>query len=131
MKKKWKAGKIAAIIFLVVIAIMAITMFSTAKKDMDALSYYRVDAGQVKDGTYNGIAETTLVKAEVEVEVKNHKITEIRLTRHDNGLGAKAESILKDMVDENTYEVDGVSGATLSSEVIKSAVSDALQKGKE
>lgn len=38
------------------------------------------------------------------------------------------KSITKDMIHMNTYEVDTVSGATSSSQVIESAVSDALTK---
>ena len=48
---------------------------------------------------------------------------------HQNGLGAKAEAITEDIIAQNDYDVDGVSGATLSSEAIKSAVSKALKKG--
>ena len=78
---------------------------------------------------YLGKAETTFVKVEVEVEVIDHKIVKSNLVKHDNGLGKKAERIIEDMISLNTYEVDAVSGATSSSEVIKSAVSDALAKG--
>jgi hypothetical protein len=43
-------------------------------------------------------------------------------------MGSKAESITETMVTRNSYDVDAVSGATLSSEAIKSAVSKALKK---
>ena len=41
-----------------------------------------------------------------------------------------AEAIVADMVEKNRYGVDAVSGATLSSEAIKSAVSKALYAGQ-
>ena len=48
---------------------------------------------------------------------------------HQNGLGQSANAIVNEMLDKNTYEVDAISGATVSSEVIINAVNDALLKG--
>ena len=84
---------------------------------------------QVADGTYEGTAETPLVKVTVEVTVQNHALRNIRLLRHENGQGAPAEAMLPDMLNRNTSEVDSVSGATLSSKAIRAAVRDALAKG--
>ena len=75
------------------------------------------------------VAETPLVKVMVEVTVQDHTLREIRLLRHENGQGAPAEAMLPDMLSRNTSEVDGVSGATLSSKAIRAAVRDALVKG--
>ena len=84
---------------------------------------------QVADGTYEGTAETPLVKVTVEVTVQKHALREIRLLRHENGQGAPAEAMLPEMLSRNTSEVDSVSGATLSSKAIRAAVRDALAKG--
>ena len=84
---------------------------------------------RVSDGTYEGTAETPLVKVTVEVTVQNHTLREIRLLRHENGQGAPAEAMLADMLSRNTSEVDGVAGATLSSKAIRAAVRDALARG--
>ena len=84
---------------------------------------------QVADGTYEGTAETPLVKVTVEVTVQKHALREIRLLRHENGQGAPAEAMLPEMLSRNTSEVDTVSGATLSSKAIRAAVRDALAKG--
>ena len=84
---------------------------------------------QVADGTYEGTAETPLVKVTVEVTVQDHILREIRLLRHENGQGAPAEAMLPEMLSRNTSEVDSVSGATLSSKAIRAAVRNALEKG--
>ena len=84
---------------------------------------------QVADGTYEGTAETPLVKVTVEVTVQKHALREIRLLRHENGQGAPAEAMLPEMLSRNTSEVDSVSGATLSSTAIRAAVRNALAKG--
>ena len=88
-----------------------------------------IELSQVRDGVWEGEEETALVKATVQVTVKGHQIQEIQLTRHENGKGAPAEAMLPEMVRRNTSEVDTVSGATMSSKVIKAAVRSALAKG--
>lgn len=116
-------------IFLVIITLFIVTiavMFFKMGNDMNNLSYQEVNMNTVDDGIYLGKAETSLVKVEVKVEVKNKQITSIDILKHDNGMGEKAEQITTYMIDKNTYDVDAISGATASSEVIKSAVSNAL-----
>lgn len=108
---------------------MLVSMFIMMGNDMKNLKYHEVNLNNLENGVYRGEAKTSLVK--VEVEVSNNKITKIVLLKHENGLGSKAESIIKKMISMNTYEVDAVSGATDSSEVIKSAVRDALRNRKE
>jgi uncharacterized protein with FMN-binding domain len=106
-------------------------MASTADRERKNLYYSVLEPSKIADGAFQGGADTTFVKAEVEVTVKDHTIIEIDLLKHENGKGAKAEAIIMDMINQNTYQVDSISGATLSSEVIKSAVSIALEQGKE
>ena len=96
-------------------------------EQLDAATVVALD--HVADGTYEGTAETPLVKVTVEVTVQAHKLKDIRLLRHENGQGAPAEAMLPDMLSRNTSEVDTVSGATLSSKAIRAAVRDALAKG--
>ena len=84
---------------------------------------------KVEDGIYRGKVETMLVKAEVEVSVKNHKIISISIIKHENGKGKPGEAIVDAMIKSNTPDVELVSGATMSSLVIRSAVIDALENG--
>ncbi len=129
MKKFLKILGIILGVFVLLIAGLVISMFVKAGSDMKNLKYAEVIMEDVADGTYEGIAETTMVKVTVAVTVEDHKIQDIKIIRHENGRGAKAEAIVQDMIAKNTYEVDAVSGATTSSDVIKSAVSNALAKG--
>lgn len=55
----------------------------------------------------------------------------MELIRHQNGKGQPAESMLPEMINQNTSEVDEVSGATLSSKTIRAAVRKTLEKGIE
>lgn len=123
------------IILAVVVAIGAVlliavlSMSAKMEDELINLKYYEMDLDNLEDGTYHGRAETTLVTVEVVVVVSDYKISRIDIIKHDNGFGKKAEGIVEDMIKRNTYDVDVISGATSSSQVIKSAVSDALANG--
>ena len=87
------------------------------------------DLSKVEDGTYKGKVETMLVKVELEVSVKNHKIISISIIKHDNGKGKPAEAIVDAIVKDNSTDVELIAGATMSSLVIRAAVIDAVNKG--
>ncbi|MEG0452893.1 MAG: FMN-binding protein [Coprobacillus sp.] len=127
--KTWKKVLIGLGVITVVIGGIIGYVFIQQKNDVDNLKFSSIDMRLVKDGLYNGEVNTTLIKAEVQVEVNNHRIKNIMIIKHDNGLGKQAETMIDTMKENNTYDVDTVSGATLSSQVIKSAVSQALEKG--
>ena len=80
-------------------------------------------------GVYNGHSETDLVKVDVRVTVADGRIEDIEILKHECGKGHPADVIVSDMIKDNTVDVDAVSGATMSSEVIKDAVRDALRSG--
>ena len=116
---------------MVLIAVMAGVMNNTIQKAMDEQENIDINMEQVADGIYNGSSDGGLVKVEVEVEVKDHKIVNINLLKHECGKGKPAESMLEEMVQNNTDDVDSVSGATASSKTIRNAVNKALQSGLE
>ncbi len=127
-----KVLKVAGIIlaFLIIIGVGAYALVAViAEKNLSMLEYKNVDMNTVADGVYQGEADARLVFVRVEVSVKDHRIEDIKILEHKNGMGGKAESITEEMIEKNSYEVDAISGATFSSEVIKSAVSKALKKG--
>ena len=126
-KKKTILGIVIAIVVLLASSI-GITLLSM-KAQLDKIDKTPVDVSQVADGVYEGEYEATLVKVKVQVTVANGEITAINLLKHDNGKGKPAEAMLDEMKKNSTAEVDAVSGATVSSEVIKAAVRDALRKG--
>ena len=96
-----------------------------------ALKDVSIDMSKVEDGVYEGHSELGPVIVDVRVTVENSEVIAIEILQHQNGLGQAANAIVEDMVDQNTYDVDAVSGATVSSEIIMNAVNDALQKGLE
>ena len=118
------------LLILIVIGLgLYISLVNSSKKSLTAMEYEEVDMSEVADGVYLGEVDAGLVYVKVSVTVNENKLINIRILKHKNGLGSKAESIITDMLQQNSYKVDAVSGATLSSEAIKSAVSKALKKG--
>ena len=130
MKRVGKALLVIACIIGIAVGGVRLVMDKQVRKmatQLDAVA--AVAPEQVADGTYEGAAETPLVKVTVEVTVQAHKLKDIQLLRHENGQGAPAEPMIPDMLSRNTSEVDTVSGATLSSKAIRAAVRDALAEG--
>ena len=123
------------IIFICFVLIITLFCFSGCtelreyKKQVEAITIEDIDPAKVPDGKYTGKHETKLVSAEVEVMVRNGRIERITLTKHEHGRGEKAESIVDTVVEEQSLDVDTVSGATGSSKIILKAIEKALRKG--
>lgn len=116
---------------VVIAAVMFIIISNSASNALNSMVYEDVDMNQAADGTFEGTADAGMVIVKVSVTVKDHAISQIDIIEHKNGRGTAAEAITQSMVDANTYDVDIISGATLSSETIKSAVSKALKASCE
>ena len=129
--KKWLIG-VGIVLGVLILAAggMFFKMTRDAEAGLAALKYESVDMNRVADGAYQGEADAGIVYAKVQVEVKDHAIERVQILEHRNGQGGAAESITGPMVAQNRYDVDAVSGATLSSQTIKSAVSVALKQGE-
>lgn len=127
-----KGLKIVGTILIIFVAFMGIAFIGMTIQSKQALAQQvnvPIDMNKVQDGIYEGSSDGGLVKVQVSVEVENHQIKSIEILKHDHGKGKPAETITKTMIEENTYEVDAISGATGSSQTIMNAVNQALQKG--
>ena len=102
---------------------------SYMKKQLNGFDKTGIEISQVQDGVYEGKSETDLVKVEVRVTVLNGEISDIEILKHECGLGKPAEEMIPEMIQKNDVEVDAISSATFSSEVIKDAIRNALRNG--
>lgn len=87
------------------------------------------EAGKYTPGTYTAEAEGFGGAVKVEVTVDANAVTDVAVTEHSetDGVGTKAIEALPDaIVKANSADVDDVSGATISSSAIKTAVKAAL-----
>lgn len=124
-----KKKLILSIIAVLFLGLAALVLFNLPKlvKASDAA----FNLTQMADGTYMGSCDNGLVKVRLEVVVENHTIAEVRLLKHDNGMGSAAEVITDTVVQQQSVEVDAISGATMSSKTILKAVETALSEGQE
>ena len=99
------------------------------KAKVNALTFDEIDLTKVNDGIYEGQCDTGIVRARVQVTVRDYRMESIELLEQENGRGTPAEAILSQMVQKQTTAVDAVSGATCSSKVIRKAVENAITAG--
>lgn len=90
------------------------------------------DLSMVRDGTWVGYYDATLVKAKVAVVMEAHRIISITILEHDcSSIGKKAEGIVDAVLAQQSLAVDVISGATDSSLCILKATELALCSGME
>ena len=88
------------------------------------------DGATFKAGTYEGSAAGFGGDLKVEVVLSDEAIDSVTVTENSEteGIGSKAvETLPQAIVDAQSVDVDSVSGATVSSEAIKAAVTMALE----
>ena len=128
-----KKTVLISLLVLMIIGIFAggiyLKSISDYKAMVAALTFDEIDLTKVEDGIYEGQCDTGIVRARVQVTVRNHRLESIDLLEHENGRGTPAEAILDQMVQDQTTAVDAVSGATCSSKVIRKAVENAIKAG--
>ena len=94
----------------------------------------KAEAGALKDGTYTAEGKGIGGKVPVTVEVKDGKIATVTVgdNSETQGIGTKAiEQLPAKIVEANGTEgVDAVSGATVTSKAIFTAVEDCLEQAK-
>ena len=115
---------------LVIFMVLGFILFRwDLHRDLQNLSFQEVQLSQVANGTYQGESNVGPVTVEAEVQVKDGKIQKVTLLRHVNGMGRSAEGMTDTIRVFNTWDVDCVTGATVSSQAIRQAVNRALAKG--
>ncbi len=86
-----------------------------------------------KDGTYSGKSFKFPGAFVAEVKIATNRIVEVKVVKHK--ALQKYTDILKPMIEriieKQTSEVDGVTGATISSKALRVAVSNALAQARQ
>ena len=84
---------------------------------------------QLVDGIYEG--EYLFVT--VNVTVEEGKISRVKMTHHGGGgekYAAMVDPLIDRIVKKQSTDVDGITGATVSSDNLRKAVDDALKKAR-
>lgn len=128
-----KSKKVLLVIFFAVLFLLIAgkIIISNMVRNVRNISVSMPNLSNVQDGNYTGEYSIPPVHVKVEVSVSHHRITNITILQHDNGLGRAAESIVNDVVEEQSLDIDAVSGATVSSKCILKAVENAIENAIE
>ncbi len=127
MKKALWIGLIS-IILLISVGFIVYKVIDNNLQNLLTQEIESININTKDDGIYNGKYEVFPVSVELNVEVKNHQITDIEIIKHDNGQRKPAETIISTIIEHNSIDVDVVSGASYSSKTILHAVSNALNQ---
>ena len=100
--------------------------FREYQRNIESITFKNIELSDVEDGTYVGEYDAGYIYAKVEVMIEDGNIVSINLMEHRNEKGKTAERILDKIVATQEIDVDAVSGATNSSNVIKKAIEDAV-----
>lgn len=119
------------IIILSLLSISSCAKFAQMKKDLEAMQIVTPDLSKVADGEYEGYVDLSYVTAKVKVKAQDGKIDSIDLLEHRHGPGKKysGEAVIERIIQNQTLDVDSVTGATGSSKAIRKAVQLAIEKG--
>lgn len=116
------------IVLLISIGFITYKIIDNNLKNLLTLEIKSINITEIDDGIYRGKYEVFPVRVELNVEVKDHQIIEIDILKHDNGQGKPAESIINSVIEQNSIDVDVISGASYSSRTILQAISNALNQ---
>lgn len=96
---------------------------------MKSLTYSDIAIEDIESGIYIGECNVDFIYAKVAVTEENGAITQIEILEHKNERGIPTEKIFDNILQQQSIDVDAISGATNSSKVIKKAVENALMAG--
>ncbi|UTE72899.1 FMN-binding protein [Rossellomorea marisflavi] len=83
------------------------------------------------DGTFSGQASNRIGAVTVAVTIQNDQITNVDITDVNTHYSSSyINDLPSEVVSKQSYDVDNVSGATLSTEDFRNAVQSALEKAK-
>lgn len=124
-----RAASALVCIGLVVHIVLCALSFSAYQKAVASITYDDIAISRVADGTFEGEYDVGYIYAKVSVVVQAGEIKTINILEHRNERGKPAERVAEAVIEEQSLNVDAVSGATNSSSVIKKAIENALKKG--
>lgn len=128
MKKTLKVIAVFMICFVIIVGGFMI-FISSSVKDGDKILIGSVNLSTIADGSYAGSFIKGRWSNEVIVEVKNHAITGITVTK-DVMISEEAvkNQIIADVIQNQNCNVDAVSGATITSKAYLKAIENALSQ---
>ncbi|MCD8090506.1 MAG: FMN-binding protein [Clostridiales bacterium] len=110
---------------ILITAVFSLTACGSSEREFNI-----AEAGSWLDGIYTTTAEGKNGSFDISVKIENGEIAEINAENNDETEDIGKAAIIelsKKMTEEQTCDVDAVSGATVSSEALKKAVARCLE----
>jgi uncharacterized protein with FMN-binding domain len=105
---------------------------SSGLKDGESIQMNAIDVSTLKDGEFFGTYENKRWDNQVKIKIETGTITEIDVI--DTVMFEKpevTEALISQVLDKQSLEVDGVTGATVSVKAYLKAIEDALMKARQ
>ena len=107
---------------------------SSGSSESSEASYSIAEAGEWTDGVYTETAEGRNGDFEVTVTIEDGSIASVEIGDNDETEskgGVAIAELPEEIVEAQSYDVDAVSGATVTSEAIEDAVARCLEAASE
>ena len=135
-----KVKKLFRVLIPVVLAVIAVvviglSIFNKGMADIKRLSVENIDVSLLKDGNYFGEYENGRWQYHVEVTVRDGEIKEIRVLNTKTGpfemkmYDDVNTELIQRIVQNQSLQVDTVTGATVNGKALLKAVENALKEG--
>jgi uncharacterized protein with FMN-binding domain len=122
-----------AVIIIFVIGIFI--LFNTAGKNAaDYIGDFKPEMSQIDDGTYRGSYSSILEKfgAKITFTVKDGELTNFHFDQLYGTIGyGGPENVIMKIDQQEDLHFDGISGATVTSNLARAAIKNALENGPE
>ena len=114
-------------VFGILVTALALATSCSIHQEMIELSLKQPNLSEIEDGTYPGSFENHRWYCHVEVEIMSHSYDTIKVLNSANGGNGLYEKLVAHVLEQQSIEVDAVSGATISSNTFLKAVENALE----
>lgn len=116
--------------FILIAGITFKVKYNKMKKTTEAAfnNLQSIDLTKFSDGIYEGSYKNFLVKADVDVTIKNHTIVDIKIIEQKCGPGYEAHDTIDRILRQQNPKVDATTGASGSSMTLMLATADALSE---
>ena len=119
---------------LILAAALCLALAGCGSESAESSSYDIAEAGTWTDGVYTQTAEGKNGDFEVTVTIEEGSIASVEIGDNDETEdkgGVAIEELPDEIVEAQSYDVDTVSGATVTSEAIEDAVARCLEEASE
>jgi len=118
------------VVIILIAAGAAFIYFNQGLSKYRKMTINEVDLKKIEDGVYQGEFTGGRWKNKLEVTVQNHKITDIKMLQASDMSGIKdiGERVFKKVEEQQSLQIDTVSGATVHTKAVLKSIENALSK---